>query len=115
MNKMKITYEEFKAAAEIAKAYQRQVVEEYGLKMAQIKEANFPVYTLETKIKDVDMSVRLWNCLKIGTQDWLRLEDATIYDLVSISEKEFKRMRNWGKKSLEELNEIKKMAGVVTI
>ena len=51
---------------------------------------------LETTIEELDLSVRSFNCLK-------RAGINTVADLVSKSEAEMMRVRNLGKKSLEEV------------
>ena len=51
---------------------------------------------LETTIEELDLSVRSFNCLK-------RAGINTVADLVSKSEAEMMRVRNLGRKSLEEV------------
>ena len=53
---------------------------------------------LEMTIEDLDLSVRSFNCLKRAGID-------TVSDLVSRSEKEMIKVRNLGKKSLEEVTQ----------
>ena len=52
--------------------------------------------TLETPIEELDLSVRAYNCLK-------RAGHHTLQDLTSMSESEMMKIRNLGKKSLDEV------------
>ena len=60
------------------------------------KEDNKKNKVLELTIEELDLSVRSFNCLK-------RAGINTVEDLVSKSEGEMMRVRNLGKKSLEEV------------
>jgi len=54
---------------------------------------------LKTKLVDMDLSVRALNCLKAAEVD-------TLGDLVSFHKSDLMKFRNFGKKSLTELNEL---------
>jgi DNA-directed RNA polymerase subunit alpha len=54
---------------------------------------------LKTKLVDMDLSVRALNCLKAAEVD-------TLGDLVSFSKHDLMKFRNFGKKSLTELDEL---------
>ena len=54
---------------------------------------------LKTKLVDMDLSVRALNCLKAADVD-------TIADLVSYNKNDLLKFRNFGKKSLTELEEL---------
>ena len=54
---------------------------------------------LKTKLHDMDLSVRALNCLKAAEVD-------TLGDLVTFSKSDLKKFRNFGKKSLTELEEL---------
>ena len=54
---------------------------------------------LKTKLIDMDLSVRALNCLKAAEVD-------TLGDLVSFNKSDFMKFRNFGKKSLTELEEL---------
>lgn len=54
---------------------------------------------LKTKLVDMDLSVRALNCLKAAEVD-------TLGDLVSYSKADLMKFRNFGKKSLTELDEL---------
>lgn len=56
---------------------------------------------LKTKLVDMDLSVRALNCLKAADVD-------TLGDLVSYSKNDLLKFRNFGKKSLAELEELVK-------
>ena len=51
---------------------------------------------LEMTIEELDLSVRSWNCLK-------RAGINTVEDLINKSEEEMMKVRNLGRKSLEEV------------
>ena len=54
---------------------------------------------LKTKLHDMDLSVRALNCLKAAEVD-------TLGDLVTFSKSDLMKFRNFGKKSLTELEEL---------
>ena len=54
---------------------------------------------LLTKLSDIGLSVRAYNCLKAAEID-------TFADLVSYSRAELMRFRNFGKKSLNEIDQL---------
>lgn len=60
---------------------------------------------LKTKLVDMDLSVRALNCLKAAEVD-------TLGDLVSYSKADLMKFRNFGKKSLTELDELVKNKGL---
>lgn len=67
------------------------------------KELSMKDKLLETAIEDLDFSVRSYNCLK-------RAGIHTVADIVSKSEQEMIKVRNLGKKSLEEvINKVKEL------
>ena len=74
-------------AVEIA---QTESYDEESLHMRQL---------LKTKLVDMDLSVRALNCLKAAEVD-------TLGDLVSFNKNDLMKFRNFGKKSLTELDEL---------
>jgi DNA-directed RNA polymerase subunit alpha len=56
---------------------------------------------LKTKLLDLDLSVRALNCLKAADVE-------TLGDLVSFNKNDLLKFRNFGKKSLTELEELVK-------
>ncbi|MFM7078535.1 MAG: DNA-directed RNA polymerase subunit alpha C-terminal domain-containing protein, partial [Bacteroidota bacterium] len=56
---------------------------------------------LKTKLVDMDLSVRALNCLKAADVE-------TLGDLVSYSKNDLLKFRNFGKKSLTELEDLVK-------
>ena len=54
---------------------------------------------LKTKLVDMDLSVRALNCLKAADVE-------TLSDLVSFNKNDLLKFRNFGKKSLTELEEL---------
>jgi len=74
-------------ADEIAKT---ETYDEESLHMRQL---------LKTKLVDMDLSVRALNCLKAAEVD-------TLGDLVSFNKNDLMKFRNFGKKSLTELDEL---------
>ena len=80
-------------ADEIAKA---ETYDEESLHMRQL---------LKTKLVDMDLSVRALNCLKAAEVD-------TLGDLVSYNKNDLMKFRNFGKKSLTELEELVVLKGL---
>ncbi len=60
---------------------------------------------LKTKLVDLDLSVRALNCLKAADVD-------TLGDLVAFNKNDLLKFRNFGKKSLAELEELVKAKGL---
>ena len=69
---------------------QTETYDEESLHMRQL---------LKTKLIDMDLSVRALNCLKAAEVD-------TLGDLVSYNKNDLMKFRNFGKKSLTELEEL---------
>ena len=80
-------------ADEIAKT---ETYDEESLHMRQL---------LKTKLIDMDLSVRALNCLKAAEGD-------TLGDLVSFNKNDLIKFRNFGKKSLTELEELVMLKGL---
>ena len=80
-------------ADEIAQA---ETYDEESLHMRQL---------LKTKLVDMDLSVRALNCLKAAEVD-------TLGDLVSYNKNDLMKFRNFGKKSLTELEELVVLKGI---
>jgi DNA-directed RNA polymerase subunit alpha len=60
---------------------------------------------LMTKLADLDLSVRALNCLKAAVID-------TLGDLVSFDKNDLLKFRNFGKKSLSELEDLVEAKGL---
>ena len=75
---------------------QTEAYDEESLHMRQL---------LKTKLIDMDLSVRALNCLKAAEVD-------TLGDLVSYNKSDLMKFRNFGKKSLTELEELVGMKGL---
>jgi DNA-directed RNA polymerase subunit alpha len=60
---------------------------------------------LKTKLVDLDLSVRALNCLKAA-------EIETLGDLVQFDKNDMLKFRNFGKKSLTELEELVEVKGL---
>ena len=69
---------------------QTETYDEESLHMRQL---------LKTRLIDMDLSVRALNCLKAAEVD-------TLWDLVSFNKSDLMKFRNFGKKSLTELEEL---------
>lgn len=54
---------------------------------------------LRKRLRDIDMSTRLYNALRCADVDIL-------YDLLIIDKEKLLKMMNFGKKSIEEMNKI---------
>ncbi len=61
-----------------------------------MKEDSSKEKVLEMQIEELDLSVRSFNCLK-------RANIHTVEDLIGMSEEEMMKVRNLGRKSLEEV------------
>jgi DNA-directed RNA polymerase subunit alpha len=75
---------------------QTETYDEESLHMRQL---------LKTKLIDMDLSVRALNCLKAAEVD-------TLGDLVSFNKNDLMKFRNFGKKSLTELEELVILKGL---
>ena len=75
---------------------QTETYDEESLHMRQL---------LKTKLIDMDLSVRALNCLKAAEVD-------TLGDLVSYNKNDLMKFRNFGKKSLTELDELVALKGL---
>ena len=75
---------------------QTETYDEESLHMRQL---------LKTKLIDMDLSVRALNCLKAAEVD-------TLGDLVSFNKNDLMKFRNFGKKSLTELEELVNIKGL---
>ena len=75
---------------------QTETYDEESLHMRQL---------LKTKLIDMDLSVRALNCLKAAEVD-------TLGDLVSYNKNDLMKFRNFGKKSLTELEELVNIKGL---
>lgn len=104
---MRVTYEEFRNAVDIIGLYRSQIKEDYDRMMKEISDANIPIYTLDTKLADVDMTVRLCNLIRCNLD--ISYFDATIRDIMFPTEYDSKKMRNFGRKSVDELMAIKEL------
>ena len=60
---------------------------------------------LATKVEDMDLTVRSFNCL-------MRADIKTVGDLVSKTEEEIMKVRNLGRKSLDEVKDKLKSMGL---
>ena len=75
---------------------QTETYDEESLHMRQL---------LKTRLTDLDLSVRALNCLKAAEVD-------TLGDLVSYNKNDLMKFRNFGKKSLTELDELVNVKGL---
>ncbi len=75
---------------------QTETYDEESLHMRQL---------LKTRLTDMDLSVRALNCLKAAEVD-------TLGDLVSYNKNDLMKFRNFGKKSLTELDELVNVKGL---
>jgi DNA-directed RNA polymerase subunit alpha len=74
---------------------EKAVTEEFDENSLHIRQL------LKTKLVDMDLSVRALNCLKAADVD-------TLGDLVSFNKNDLLKFRNFGKKSLTELEDLVK-------
>jgi DNA-directed RNA polymerase subunit alpha len=85
--------DERKITEEIEVKVTEDVYGEYDEDTAQLRQL------LNTKLNDMDLSVRALNCLKTS-------EIETLADLVRLQRNDLMKFRNFGKKSLTELDEL---------
>ena len=83
----------------------QQIAEQKLLEMEEaerikyIKETDGMLKLLNTRLADCDLSVRAWNCLK-------QADIETIGDLAKLTKVDLLKFRNFGKKSLGELDDF---------
>jgi DNA-directed RNA polymerase subunit alpha len=81
---------------ETAKAEEEEMVDEETLHMRKV---------LKTPLADMDLSVRAYNCLKAA-------DIKTLGDLVQLDMADMMKFRNFGKKSLTELENLVEEKGL---
>jgi DNA-directed RNA polymerase alpha subunit len=97
-----ITFKQYSAALKIIHDYHIQVKKEFYESQEIIK--SLPKYsqaTTTTKILDLDISTRLIHAMKAAD-----CENKTIGELQEMEWRDFMRIRNFGWRSMNELNEI---------
>jgi len=78
---------------------EKSVTEEFDENTLHVRQL------LKTKLVDMDLSVRALNCLKAADVE-------TLGDLVTFNKNDLLKFRNFGKKSLTELEELVKTKGL---
>ena len=78
---------------------EKSVTEEFDENTLHVRQL------LKTKLMDLDLSVRALNCLKAADVE-------TLGDLVTFNKNDLLKFRNFGKKSLTELEELVKIKGL---
>ncbi|MFQ3340668.1 MAG: DNA-directed RNA polymerase subunit alpha [Flavobacteriaceae bacterium] len=91
-----LLFSEERITLEADEIAQSETYDEESLHMRQL---------LKTKLVDMDLSVRALNCLKAA-------EVETLGDLVSFNKNDLMKFRNFGKKSLTELEELVVLKGL---
>lgn len=91
-----LLFSDEKITLETEESDQTDAYDEDSLHMRQL---------LKTKLVDMDLSVRALNCLKAA-------EVETLGDLVSFNKSDLMKFRNFGKKSLTELDELVEAKGL---
>ena len=81
------------------------VIEEGDEEVLDMQEIDRVSQLLRTDLKDLDLSVRAQNCLRSGNV--FRLADLVVLDADTLS-----KFRNFGKKSMDELNELMERLGL---
>lgn len=107
MNTKRITFEQFQKALDIVDKYKQQCKDD----LVRISEINTKVYTKDTTLWNLDISVRLYNVLKkiVGSPD------TTLYEISLISYDRLSHTYGFGKAMFNELNEVLINAGLNTI
>jgi DNA-directed RNA polymerase alpha subunit len=95
-----VTKQEFEEALLIVKAYQAQILKEYDC----VKSVAKNIVSNDTRLVDLDLSVRTLNCLKAA-------EIGTVGELLKIRPDDKITLRNFGKRSLTEVEEL--IAGLI--
>jgi DNA-directed RNA polymerase alpha subunit len=103
------THEEFLKAIAVVKEYQLQVEKEYRDKKKYFLNLDLTVYNSNTKLWDIDISVRLLNILKVKGFT----NDSTIYEISLIPENELFKIRGFGKQLQKEFKKIKNLSGII--
>lgn len=95
-NKLELAKKEYKEYVENLK--QKWTYESAKQFVEQYESENKPYKNVSTslEIEDLDLSIRSWNCLKRAGVD-------EIWQLLQISEEDLSRIRNMGKKSVNEI------------
>ena len=81
------------------------VIEEGDEEVLDMQEIDRVSQLLRTDLKDLDLSVRAQNCLRSGNV--FRLADLVVLDADTLS-----KFRNFGKKSMDELNDLMERLGL---
>jgi len=107
----KISEHKFKSALSIIRKYKEQYLLEKEKEFKETHpEIKFLDVTLDTDIRDCDISIRLLNGLM--SMDWPRAKYFKIKNLATMSKSDFLRRRNIGIESIKELEELCFYAGV---
>ncbi len=120
-----ITKEEFLSALEIVNAYRRQVTEQFEEMREELKIKDFSLLALneDTLMSDTGLSTRARNALwcyalnhipEVKGLDWTWNKcEVTIGHFKNIKKSELVKFRNFGKKSLTEIEKVLFEAGIV--
>ena len=92
-----ITEGQYLDALYLVRNYMKQVTKEMNSAKVEVGLSSNPIFN--KKMVDISSSVRLLNCLKCNNID-------TIGDLVRIERSEFFKFRNFGMRSMRELEQI---------
>lgn len=76
-----------------------------GKERAMVEHDRYVIDTLNTKVRDLDLTVRSLNCLRAA-------EIVTVADIVRHKRSDLTRYRNFGKKSLNEIEEFLESKGL---
>lgn len=102
----RVTYDEYRKALEVVKKYRDQCVD-------VIKESELSIdknsEQLNIRLLDTELSVRALNSLIFGYGLGF---DSKVIDLSNVSRSTLLRVRNFGKKSLDEIEELCYFSGI---
>jgi DNA-directed RNA polymerase alpha subunit len=118
-----VTEKEFLKAIEIVNKYKLQVYNKCEEMKLELNKNNITnsLITKETLISDLDLSVRCFNALRalcLNNEDMKNLKwsylvcEVTIGHFENIKKYDLYRLRNIGKKSIKEIEEVFLQAGV---
>jgi DNA-directed RNA polymerase alpha subunit len=109
-----VSFDEFQAAVETIRLFEKQTRQDEKLARSYTDTLSpFVGITKNTKLKDVGMSIRLFNTLKHHASEWgIDFQSAKVSCLENVTRRMLLTCRNFGKRSLTEVEQICKYSGI---